>query len=252
MTSNIYQQYYTGTDLVKKYYILSGGQVMLLDDFGINQIVTDMQNKNLNIEKLLFKYNPDKKYVLVDGDGIPGVIQECDFYENFKDNLIYTDLSWLAPLCSAFNCNLEAKVSVDPDGSFQHDRVEMVANLQVPKKVGDNLLGFLYPRFKNFVKFYPFIKSVEVRGYQSKVCNIFFNLEIDTQKVNKILRAKDNINHQLIEQWLYMIDKCERDNVMSDRYSNTFLVLNGKINYESKTELISHYFILNKAKKREA
>ncbi|MFC0273593.1 hypothetical protein ACFFIX_19565 [Metabacillus herbersteinensis] len=216
---------------------------MLLDDRGIDNIVEKMQNKNLKIEKLMFKYNPENKFVKIDGDGIPGIIQEDDFFENFKDNLIYSDLSWLEPLCKAFRSKLEAEVKVDPEGDFQHDKVNIEVNLNVPSTLGDNFHGFLYPRFKTFVKFYPFIKSVQVRGYQSKVKNIFFKLEVDGKKVNKMLKD-NNINNQYLNQWLIQIEKCERDNINQEYFCNTFRVINGKINYEAKTEVISEYFKL--------
>ncbi|MDC3424387.1 hypothetical protein NC797_07685 [Aquibacillus sp. 3ASR75-11] len=217
---------------------------MLLNESGIEELISEMKDKSLNIESLQFKYSPKKNhpYALVYGEGVSGIAQDEDYYINFEENIFAAEFSWFEPLCKFFRSSaIDASVTVLPDGNFEQEKVKIEAKLELPKGV-ENVPGFLYPRFKPFVLFYPYLKNIEVKGFEGVIRNVIFSLEIDARTVTSILKEPNKYNRQMLEQWLVITDKCERDNIGRNRFENSFKVINGKINYEARTELVSKFF----------
>ncbi|WP_078557089.1 hypothetical protein [Bacillus alkalicellulosilyticus] len=217
---------------------------MLFKEEGINNFITELKEDKMNVERINFTYNnQNQSYTLITCDGVPGIAQEADYYENLGENLIYSDMSWLQPICKAFKCKIQANVKVLADGSLDHEHITVEANLMVPKNVGPNIHGFLYPRFRTFVKFYPLVKEIKFsltsKDFNSQICNIFFTLEFDAKKVNAILRDQGNVNQGVLEQWLNRAERClllTRDKAAHGdlkRSVHSFEVINGKANAKS-------------------
>ena len=217
---------------------------MLLNEIVLEELVADIKKRKIKVESLTFVYHPQEKTILINADGPPDVVLDDEYYENIFENILCCETMWLDPLTKIINTRFEAKVNVDTEGNFMHDSLDVIANYNIRSRIS-NLLGYLYSNLKNIVKCYASINRVKVMGYKNELSNIYFYLNINGKKVNTLLK-ESNINKRYLEQWLVVIDKCDREIGKQAKYSNTFRVINGKINYETRTEVVSQLFKIKK------
>ncbi|QXE03561.1 hypothetical protein [Terribacillus sp. DMT04] len=219
---------------------------MLLNEQGIDNLINEIEQKSMNLESIDFTYNPnpEKTFTKISGMGFSGIAQDEDYYENIKENIIAAETSWFEPMCSHLNAKLDATVAVMPEGDFNSNKVTITANLQVPKyKL--SIYEFLYKHLTRYAIFHQSISKVEVLGYKSELANIIFTITIDSRNVIKTLKNRV-VNKQIIEQWIHVITSVAKENEEQHSYRNHFDVVNGKMNTQTKTELISGYFVVKK------
>jgi hypothetical protein len=203
--------------------------VLVLDEHKIEKIIEHMKSSKLCPTGLSIRYNHHEKNIVLNSSGVAGdTNDDHDFFENFKENLLYADLSWLGPLCRTFRSHLNADIHINPDGSIKHDLVKVSVTLNIPSEVG-TIHKYLYPRFKSFVKFRQFVKQVEFKGHQYAIRHIIFHLEIDAKIVNRILND-NQINHQILAQWMATVDTLVDHNAGRYSFWNKIPVINGKMN----------------------
>ncbi|QAS54860.1 hypothetical protein [Halobacillus litoralis] len=210
---------------------------MLLKEEGIEDFIADIKESELNIETLSLKFNPEKSYALINALGTSSIMQNEEYYENVEENVFATEFSWFGPLCQELNSLITANMRVDTEGNFDQEKVMLEVNVVMPRKISS-----LYKELKPLVLFHPYITSMKVKGGKGRIRNIFFYLELDAKMVNKTINHKENINHQILTQWIYGLEVCERDNRSKKVFDNRFKVVNGKMNRTVKKEMVSQYF----------
>lgn len=217
---------------------------MLLTDDMIANVVENIKSKEFVVENLNIKFNKKSDtqyYLLVNTDGCRNVVTDEQYFQTFEDNLMFAELSWLNALIRTLRTNFEATVQVSSNGEFDHENIQMSVKLNVPQDADIN--KYLYPRLRTFVLLHPFITNLEVTGYQCSISILEFHMNVNGKLINKILQ-ENKVNRSLLEQWMYCIQKCVRDNGSSERYFENIPFLSGKMKYDFKKERLNHYFVL--------
>lgn len=219
-------------------------ETMLLNDDMIANVVDEIKSKEFVVENVNIKFNKKSEkqyYLLVNTDGCSNVVSDEVYFQTFEDNLLYAELRWLNSLIRTLRTSFEATIKVSPNGDFDHENIQLSVLLNVPNEA--DLNRYLYPRFKTFVLLHPFIKHLEVSGFNNHITSLVFHMNVNGQLISKIL-DENKVNHRLLEQWMYCIQKCARDNLGRTRFFENIPFLSGKMKYDFKKERLNHYFVL--------
>lgn len=211
--------------------------LQLLNANRVIELRETLKKEKMNLNNLHFTYDNGGS-LLIDGIGMPGIVLDEEYYENIEENITYADFSWLAPLCTTFRTRLKAEISVLPDGSLNHQSVQLSVNFMLPRDV-TNIHSYAYSRFSSFIPFRHFVKKVEVKGHKGSIQNIIFHMEVDGKKVNGMLKNKTTVNSQILSQWLATMDQVIQFNRGRYKFCDTIPVVNGKMSYSTSTSTIS-------------
>ncbi|KZE67952.1 hypothetical protein AWM68_17420 [Fictibacillus phosphorivorans] len=205
--------------------------IQQLNDDQILEIKQTLMTHRVGLKSLYFKYNSNTHDMFVEGKGIEGIPQNEEYYDNLEDNLIFSDISWLTPICGELKANFQAEIDVLPDGTMDHSKVKMEITIACPLRnmSKKDIMREYYSVFKRLLKFRGFIKKVEFRGHEYSLKTISFSLELDGRKVNTILKNTQTINTQVLSQWQATLDHVLDYNKGRFKFVSVLPVVNGRM-----------------------
>lgn len=214
---------------------------MILKEDNIDNFVESIKKSNSNLEEIMIKYS--HQYAIIKGHANPNIIQDDDYYENVRDHITFSGFSWIDEFSKMFK-RMDISMEVLPDGTFNHSNVNLSVNVILPKD-DSAVTAYIYRRFQDLSKYNQFLHSVRLKGTKGKINSIQFEFSFDVKKLSKIIREKSVGNKQLVEQWMYITEKCQKNNRNVEVIDVLFPVVSGKIHYEVTTELVSEYISLS-------
>ncbi|PMC36279.1 hypothetical protein CJ195_15845 [Bacillus sp. UMB0899] len=215
---------------------------MLFSERIIEELVSDLRSRKVKLESLKINYRPFKNEIQLKTVESFGFALEEDYYVNIYENILYSETMWLEPLIKLIGTRFEANIAVDEEGEFKHDKIEINASYNIKPRIL-HLLSYLSKNLSGIVKCYSSVREVTVEGHRKAMTNINFYMTLDGKQITSLLKER-TVNKKHLEQWLYLIDQCDREIIKRDKYTNTFKVINGKINYETRLEFSSQIFKL--------
>ncbi|MCM3441411.1 hypothetical protein ACUIJN_19335 [Metabacillus halosaccharovorans] len=215
---------------------------MLFNERLLDELISDLKTRKVKVERITFAYRSFKNQIKIDTVETYGFALEEDYYENLYENILCSETMWLEPFINLIGTGFEATVAVDEEGDFEHNRIEINASYNINSRI-IHLLSYLYKNLSGIVKCYSSVREVTVKGNKKAMSQIIFDITLDGKQLTSMLKEK-TVNKKYLEQWLVIIDKCDQEIIKRDKYLNTFKVLNGKINYETRMELTSQIFKL--------
>ncbi|MFT9600369.1 hypothetical protein, partial [Mesobacillus sp.] len=210
-----------------------------LQENQIIEIKNTLEKQRVGLKKIAFKYSATAKTLNVEAYGIEDILHNEEYYENIEDNLMFSELSWLAPMSRELNkkleVNFDAEVSVLPDGNMDHTNVQFEISAGIFSRQTEKfqILNSAKILFTNLLPFRQYIKSVTFKGHQYNLKTILFNLELDGRKVNTILSNAPVANQQVLSQWMTTLDHILDYNKGRFKFITKVPVVNGKMSTAS-------------------
>lgn len=207
---------------------------MIIQKLGENQvqeIKQEIKKKQIGLNKLHINYRFVKGELYIDALGVEGIPQTEEYYESIEDNLTYIDFAWLTPLSNHLNVNLDASIPVSPDGSFEHNNINLELHIAIPGEVKENhrILSYVTPLFKKLIPFRAFLTQIEFGWHNYRLSNIRFKLSLDGKKVNSILKTEQVVNTQILGQWLSALSQVLDYNQGRYKHLVDLPIINGRI-----------------------
>lgn len=207
---------------------------MIIQRLGEKQILEikqEIKKKQIGLNKLHINFRFVKGELYINAMGVEGIPQTEEYYESIEDNLTYVDLAWLTPLSNHLNVNLDASIAVNPDGSFEHNSIDLELHTALPSEVQDNyrILSYVTPLFKKLIPFRAFLTQIEFGWHNYRLSNIRFKLNLDGKKVNTILSNEQTVNTQVLGQWLSSLSQVLDYNQGRYKHLVDLPIINGRI-----------------------
>ena len=201
-----------------------------LDDNRIYEIKQAIQQKQLGLKQIDFRYVKGDLYI--EAVGIEGIPQKEDCYDNIEDHIVFTDLNWLTPLCNELKVNLDASITVNPDGTLNHSDIEIGLHTVVYGDKSNKLqiLSSLLPLLKKLIPFRSYLTNIEFIWHDYKLRNIRFGMNLDGKKVNTILKNSQVVNSQILSQWSSTISTVIDYNMGRYKHNVNVPIVNGRMN----------------------
>lgn len=201
-----------------------------LSDNEIIEMREEIQAKQVGIKQLELRYISGEIYV--DAVGIENIPQIEDYYDNVEDHITFSNLSWFSPLCNLFEVNIESSVKVNPDGTFNHDEIELELNTVI---LGDRLnkqqiQTCLHSILVKLVPFRSYLTNVEFGWHGYSLRKVRFGMKLDGKKVNTILKNNKEINTQILGQWSTTISQVIDYNKGRYKHMVNIPIVNGRMN----------------------
>lgn len=204
----------------------------ILTDTHIEEMSQTIREKRLGIHKVEFQYK--KGQVYIDALGVEGIPQTETYYENIEDHLVFTELSWLSPICNQFKVNINASIEVNPEGEFDHDLIPLELLTSFPKDLEiHQILYRLRPVLERLIPFRSYMTNVELSWHDSCLASIRFYMKIEGKKVNTIINSSQGTNHQILRQWASTITAAIDYNKGRYKHRVDLPIVNGRMNTAS-------------------
>ncbi|MEK3992703.1 hypothetical protein [Robertmurraya sp. FSL R5-0851] len=201
----------------------------ILTETHIEEVSQTIRSKQLGINKIEIGYK--KGTVYIETAGIEGIPQADTYYENIEDHLVFSDLSWLGPICHQLNVNLDATIAVDPEGEFEHNSIKIGMLTTFPGEMNSpQILRKLTPLLTRLVPFRNYLTRVEFVWHGGSLSSIRFSMDLDGKKVNTILSNASVPNNQILRQWASTIDHTIDSNKGRYKHRITLPIVNGRMN----------------------
>lgn len=201
----------------------------ILTEAHISEVSQTIRNKQIGINRVEFVYKKEQLYI--DAFGVEGIPQADTYYENIEDHLVYSEFSWLGPLCRNFKVNLDATINVDPEGEFEQDSIELGVYTAFSRQNSKpQILNRLMPLLNSLVPFRSHLSEVELVWHDGCLNTIRFFMNIDAKKVNPIISNAQAPNNQVLRQWVSTIDQAIDYNKGRYKHRVKLPIVNGRIN----------------------
>jgi hypothetical protein len=203
----------------------------LLEEEKIIEMKDKFKERKVGLESIKIKYHISERSVSIEGNGIEGIPQNEEYYENLEDNLTFADFSWLTPICKDLKTNMNFTLDVLPDGNFDHSKIKAEITLSLPlRSVKRRTLAISNSFFKQLLKYRNFGTMVEFKGHENYLTAIKFFLVIDGRKLNTLIQnAEEKINNQFLSQWTTALDYVLDYNKGEFKYISKLPIINGRI-----------------------
>ncbi|RHW36077.1 hypothetical protein D1B31_18540 [Neobacillus notoginsengisoli] len=206
-----------------------------LNESQIVEMNEAFQKAQLGLQKFRFKFNVPNKDLFVDAVGVEGIPQTEEYYDNVKEHLIYTQLTWLNTICNTYGVGFEATVNVKPDGEFDHGSIQLELSPGIPFKETNKkkILAHFQPLFRKLLPLRTFIQNVSFKGHDYSLRKLTFDIQLDGKKVNSLLTTTQPVNNQILSQWLATLEHVISYNEGRYKYITTVPVVNGRMSTAS-------------------
>lgn len=214
------------------------------DDEQVFEMKEELIKKQMALKTFSLTYSTKNKVVQTYVNGINGIPQHEEYYDNVEDNIVFTDFSWFSSFCHIFQkVNFSADIEVLPDGNFQHSNIKLNISAAVVGDTPDKpfIMKSLYPFFERLMPFKQFITNVEFSGNKHCLRTVSFDLELDAKKVSPILKEK-LVNKQMLSQWMATLDHVIDYNKDRYRFIHNVPVINGRMNMINSAPTICFQF----------
>lgn len=201
----------------------------ILTEAHIREVSQTIRSKQLGINRLDIIFKKEQLYI--DVFGVEGIPQVETYYENIEDHLVYSELSWLGPLCRTFKVNVDATINVDPEGEFKQDSIQLGVYTAFSRQfTRPQILNRLMPLLNSLVPFRSHLSEVELVWHDGCLNTIRFSMNIEAKKVNPIISNAHAPNNQILRQWASTIDQAIDYNKGRYKHRVKLPIVNGRIN----------------------
>ncbi|MCM3443960.1 MULTISPECIES: hypothetical protein [Metabacillus] len=213
----------------------------LYDSTKVPGYIEQLKREKKLLEEINIKYSLKTKFINITGKGVEvfdGALDE-GYYENLEVSLDNALLSWYSPLILHLDCDTEAVIEINPDGTLVDSSVSVITNFTISNKQEQDKMPFLSSAFRKLVQLHKFIRKFKFHTHGYKLTNISVVFKIDRKGFSTALSKLESPNMAFYDQWKTILN-IEYSNP-SKRYNNTVDVpiQNGKMLYNIKRETIS-------------
>lgn len=214
---------------------------MFLQDININNYIDHLKEQSIVVESLELKFNAKENKMFIESYGQPGIkLSEEDYYENIRDYLEYTSLSWLTPFIQKIKKGVTVDIQVLQDGTFEDSNIHLALNIELGDRVKD-VASYTFRTFEVLSQYQKFVNSVEFKGNQNKLRNIVFNISLNAKEFVKALqKGKQNVGSW--ENWLTITDIAAKKSMEQYKFYSKVPMVNGKLVWNVRKEKIATVF----------